>query len=124
MNTDHREPKVPMDPDVAAYVAAIPPEQRPLFDRLQRLVLEVCPDAEVVLAYKMPTYKVGKRRLHLATWKHGVSIYGWKAQGDGGLTRRHPELRTSTGTIQLRADRGSMIADDEIRSLVRSALVL
>jgi hypothetical protein len=72
----------------------------------------------------MPTYKVGKRRLHLATWKHGVSIYGWKAHGDGGLTRRHPELQISTGTIQLRADRASIVSDDEIRALVRSALVL
>jgi uncharacterized protein YdhG (YjbR/CyaY superfamily) len=113
-----------MDPDVAAYIAAIPPGHRPLFDRVQRLILEVCPDAEVALAYKMPTYKVGKRRLHLATWKHGVSIYGWKAHGDGGLTRRHPELQSSTGTIQLRADRTSIVSDDEIRALVRSALVL
>jgi hypothetical protein len=113
----------PVDPDVAEYFAAIPPGQRPLIDRVHRLILEVCPDAEVVLAYKMPTYKVGKRRLHLATWKHGVSIYGWKAHGDGGLTRRHPELQTSTGTIQLRADDALMISDDEIRSLARTALL-
>lgn len=111
-------------PEVADYIEAIPPGHRPLFDRVHRLILEACPDAEVVLAYKMPTYKVGKRRLHMATWKHGVSIYGWKAHGDGGFTRRHPDLQTSTGTIQLRADGGPMISDDEIRSLARSALLL
>jgi hypothetical protein len=70
----------------------------------------------------MPTYETGKRRLHLAVWKHGVSICGWKAHGDGGLTRRHPELVTSMGTIQLSTDHSATITDDEIRDLDRSAL--
>jgi uncharacterized protein YdhG (YjbR/CyaY superfamily) len=111
-----------MDNEVAEYVAAIPPEHRPLFDRVHRLILEACPDAAVVFAYKMPTYELRKRRLHLAVWKHGVSIYGWKAHGDGGLTSRHPELLTSTGTIQLRTDQSAIVTDDEIRGLARSVL--
>ena len=111
-----------MDPDVAAYFAAIPPGHRPLFDRFHRLILEVCPDAEVVLAYNMPTYKLGKRRLHLATWKHGVSIYGWQQGGDAGFTARHPALRKGKGTIQLRPEDADRISDDEFRELVRTAL--
>jgi hypothetical protein len=51
-----------------------------------------------------------------------MSIYGWKAHGDAGLTRRHPELLRSTGTIQLRTDYPAVITDDEIRGLARSAL--
>jgi hypothetical protein len=47
-----------MDDPVADYIEAIDPEHRPLFDRLHRLILEVCPDAAVVLSYKMPTYKL------------------------------------------------------------------
>jgi hypothetical protein len=35
-----------MDDAVHAYIDAIDPEQRPLFDRLHRLVLEVRPDDE------------------------------------------------------------------------------
>jgi len=37
----------------------------PLFDRLHRLVLRLHPEATLVLSYKMPTYKVGKRRLYI-----------------------------------------------------------
>jgi uncharacterized protein YdhG (YjbR/CyaY superfamily) len=111
-----------MDNEVASYIAAIPPEHRGLFDRLDRLIREACPTVEVVFSYKMPTYKVGTRRLHVAAWKHGVSIYGWKAHGDGGLTRRHPELQTSTGTIRLRSGQEATIADEEIRDLARAAL--
>src|SRR2546425_8054731 len=54
-----------MDDAVRDYIDAIGPEHRPLFDRLHRLVLEAHPDAAVVLSYKIPTYKVGSRRLFL-----------------------------------------------------------
>ena len=107
---------------IAAYVAEIPAEHRSLFDRVHRLILETCPEAEVGLAYKMPTYVVGGRRLHVGVWKHGVSIYGWKASGDGGFTNGHPELRTSTGTIRITSDRAGEIADAELRELVRTVL--
>ncbi len=111
-----------MDQEVADYIAAIPTGHRHLFDRVHRLILEACPTAEVVLSYKMPTYRVGPRRLHLAVWRHGVSVYGWKAQGDGGLTRRHPELRASTGTIRIRTDQGTTVTDEELRELARTVL--
>jgi len=113
---------VDLKADVAAYVEAVPPEHRALFGRVHRLVLEACPEAQLSLSYDMPTYKVGKRRLHVAAWQHGVSIYGWKAHGDGGFTERHPELRTSTGTIRLRNEDAAAISDEELRELARAAL--
>jgi len=111
-----------MDASVRTYIDAIPPEHRPLFDRLHRLLLEVHPEATVALSYKMPTYKVGARRLYVAAWKHGVSLYGWEAGRDAGFSARHPELTTGKGTIQLRPDAAAGIADDELRDLVRAAL--
>ena len=91
-----------MDDAVRDYIDAIAPEHRPLFDRLHRLIVEVHPDAAVVLSYQMPTYKVGRQRLFLGVWKHGVSVYGWRQGQDGGFTERHPELKTSKGTVRLR----------------------
>jgi uncharacterized protein YdhG (YjbR/CyaY superfamily) len=113
-----------MDPQVTEYIAQVPPGHRPLFDRVHRLILEACPDADVTFAYNMPTYQLGKRRLHVAAWAHGISIYGWKARGDGDFTRRHPQMKASTGTIRLRTDQAATIADDEIRKLARAALTL
>ena len=40
-----------MDDAVLAYIDAIDPGHRPLFDRLHRLVLEAHPEAKVVLSY-------------------------------------------------------------------------
>jgi uncharacterized protein YdhG (YjbR/CyaY superfamily) len=111
-----------LDAAVRDYIDAIVPEHRPLFGRLHRLVLEAHPDAAVVLSYKIPTYKVGSRRLFLGVWKHGVSIYGWNQGRDAGFIARHPKLKTSTGTIQVRPSDAAAISDEEFRDLVHAAL--
>jgi uncharacterized protein YdhG (YjbR/CyaY superfamily) len=111
-----------MEDAVRDYIDAIPPEHRPLFDRLHRLVFDVHPDATVVLSYQMPTYRVGRRRLFVGVWKHGVSIYGWERGREAGFVARRPELRTSRGTIRLRPSDAAGIADGELRDLVRAAL--
>jgi uncharacterized protein YdhG (YjbR/CyaY superfamily) len=111
-----------MDDAVQGYIDAIDPQYRPLFDRLHRLILEVRPDATVVLSYKMPTYKVGRRRLHLGVWRHGVSLYGWGQDRATDFATHHPQLKTSKGTIQLRPDDAATISDDELRGLIRAAM--
>ncbi len=111
-----------MDEGVQKYIDAIAPEHRPLFDRIHRLVLEEYPDVAVVLSYQIPTYKVGRRRLFVGAWKHGVSIYGWGKGRDGGFAARRPGLMSGRGTIRLRAEDAAGIPDAELRDLVRAAL--
>lgn len=111
-----------MDEDVQQYVEAIPAEQRPLFDRVQGLILAAFPQARVYLSYKMPTYEVGSRRLHVGAWTHGVSLYGWDADRDGGFVERHPELSSGRGTIRIRPRDAAEISDDELTQLLRGAL--
>jgi hypothetical protein len=112
----------PVDEDVRGYVDAIPAGHRPLFDRLHGLILRARPDATVVMSYKMPTYRAGDRRVYLAVWKHGVSLYGWRKEDDGGFVARHPALKTSTGTLRLRAEDADAISDEEFLGLLRGAL--
>jgi uncharacterized protein YdhG (YjbR/CyaY superfamily) len=111
-----------MDQAVQDYIAGIDPSHRPLFDRVHRLILAAHPEAAVVISYQLPTYKVGRRRLHVGAWKHGVSIYGWPQDRDGGFTTRHPKLKTSKGTIQLRPEDAASIGDDELVGLINAAL--
>lgn len=111
-----------VDQAIQAYIDGIAAEHRPLFDRLHGLILDVHPDADVVLSYDMPTYKVGRRRLFLAAWKHGVSMYGWGRGHDAGFIARHPALKSGSATIRLRPEDAAGIPDDEFRDLVRAAL--
>ena len=105
-----------------AYIDGIAPEFRPLFERLHGLVVSARGDVSVVLSYQMPTYKVGKRRLHLAVWKHGISIYGSQPDRDAGFTARHPELTSGKATIRLRPEDAAAIPDAELVDLVRGVL--
>ncbi|MFI5086348.1 MAG: hypothetical protein ACHP7K_10515 [Actinomycetales bacterium] len=109
-----------MDQAVAAYIANIPGPFRPMFDRISALIFEVCPGAELVLTYAMPTYRTG-RRLFVAVWAHGVSLYGWRHEG--GFSLRHPELISGKATIRLTTGAAAAIPDEEFRDLIRGVLV-
>lgn len=111
-----------VDAAVRDYIDGIPPERRELFDRLHRLIIAAHPEATVVLSYQIPTYKVGRRRLYLGAWQHGVSLYGWPQERGAEFAARHPDVRTSKGTIRLRPQDAAGIADDELLGLVRAAL--
>ena len=111
-----------MDEAVRQYIDAIAPEHRALFDRLHRLILEAHPDATLALSYQIPAYRVGRRRVYVGAWKHGMSVYGWQDDRDAGFSGRHPALRTGKGTIRLRPQDAADIGDDELREFLRATL--
>ena len=111
-----------MDDAVRAFIDGIGPGQRPLFDRLHRIAAADHADLTMVLSYGMPTFVVGRRRLHVGVWAHGVSLYGWDADRDGGFVGRHPELVHGKGTIRLRPDDLAAIDDTELAELFRATL--
>jgi len=111
-----------MTDDVGAYIEAIDAGRRPLFDRVHRLVMEVQPDARVVVSYKMPTFVAGTRRLHVGVWKHGLSFYGWERGRDAALVARHPALDNGKGTLRLPVGDAAHISDDELRAFLAAAL--
>ena len=83
--------------------------------------MAACPDAEVVLSYGMPAYRIGRRRLNVGVWKHGLSLYV-SPNRDGGFSARHPELTAGKGTIKLRPGDAARIPDAELQDLVHAAL--
>jgi uncharacterized protein YdhG (YjbR/CyaY superfamily) len=109
------------DDAVRQYRGEIDSEHQPVFDRLHQLVAATCPDAEVVLSYGMPTYRIGRRRLSIGAWKHGLSLYV-SPNRDGGFSARHPELAAGKGTIRLRPADAVSIPDTELQDLIRAAL--
>jgi hypothetical protein len=111
-----------MDDAVRAYIDAIDPEHRPLFDRLHNIIVDAHPDVAITMSYQMPTYALGDRRVYLAAWRHGVSIYGWDQGRDGGFVERYPSLLSGRSTIRLRPKDASVIDDEDFRGLLLAAL--
>ncbi len=110
-----------MDDAVRRYRDEIASEHRPVFDRLHQLILSTCPDAELALSYEMPTYRIGRRRLNVGVWEHGLSLYVSPSR-DAGFSARHPELAAGKGTIRLTLEDAARVPDAEFRDLVRAAL--
>jgi hypothetical protein len=86
-----------MDPAVQHYIDSIPDADRPLFDRLQSLILELYPDAEVTISYQIPTYKVGRRRVYLGCGKMACRWAPRRCASDRDLMRM-PTFRVVSGS--------------------------
>jgi uncharacterized protein YdhG (YjbR/CyaY superfamily) len=111
-----------LDERIKGFITEVPPEHRALFERLHGIVLATHPEAQEDFAYAMPTYRVGKRRLNIGVWRHGVSVYGWRRDNDGGFAERHPDLLSSKSTIRIRPSDADAISDEDFRGLVAGAL--
>jgi hypothetical protein len=113
-------PSVP--PDVQAYLDGIAPEHRAMWDRVDRLVRSIHPEAELRITYDMPTFVVGDRRLPVGVWKHGLSLYGLDETNDAGFIERHPDLSSGRGTVKLPTKRAHEFTDDELRATLTAVL--
>lgn len=61
---------------VEDYFALLPAKVVPLMEEVREAVLSALPEAEEVIAYDMPTYRIGLRTvIHFAAWKRHYSLY-------------------------------------------------
>src|SRR4051794_36191224 len=111
-----------MTDDVQRYIEEIDPAHRPLFDRVHGLITASHPTVTTRISYGIPTFVVGKRRMYVGAWAHGISLYGWGQDRDGGFSARHPDLVTGKGTIRLRPADAASGGDDELVALITAAL--
>lgn len=86
------------------------------------MIVDAHPDVVVGISYGIRTYRVGKRRLYVGAWNHGVSVYGWRGGGDGGFTERRPDLITGKGTVRLTPQSASSVSDSGLRDLLDAVL--
>jgi uncharacterized protein YdhG (YjbR/CyaY superfamily) len=109
-----------MDEAVQRYIDAIPADRRPLFDRLQALILELYPDAEVVISYQIPTYKARGGRVSLGLWRDGVSLYTTGPQHIERFKSRHPAIKTGKASLNFRLT--DELPEQDVRQVVESAI--
>ncbi len=107
-----------VDPAVQNYIDAIPETHRSLFDRLQ-LILELYPDAEIMISYGIPTYKVGRRKrsVYLGLWKNGVSLHAVDVKP---LKQRHPSIKTGKGSLNFKLT--DELPEADIRHVIKRAI--
>jgi hypothetical protein len=104
------------------YVAELGPEHRAAFDRVDALLRTGRDGVEVSISYGILKYAFEGRRVYLGVWKHGISLYGWSADADGGFAGRHPDLLSGRGTLKIRLARAAEIPDAEFLTLFDAVL--
>lgn len=85
------------------YIARQPKEMQGILNRIRETIRKAAPEAEEVISYQMPTFKMGRNLIHFAAFTNHVSIF----PGSEGVAYFEKELaryKTSKGTVQFRLD--------------------
>jgi uncharacterized protein YdhG (YjbR/CyaY superfamily) len=86
-------------PNVDVYIAGFPPETQELLNRLRQVIKSVAPEAEEIISYQMPAYKMNGILVYFAGYKNHIGFY----PSGSGIQAFIPKLtgyKTSKGTVQ------------------------
>ena len=108
---------------VSEYLAGQPPKTRAALQRLRRVIKDTLPnDAEEIISYGMPAYKVGSGRalLYFAGFKNHCSLFPGSTTPVRKFAKELAGFKTTPGTIQFTLDRP--LPDALVRKIVRARL--
>jgi uncharacterized protein YdhG (YjbR/CyaY superfamily) len=109
-----------MKREVRSYLAAVPKERKPLVNRLHELIVELYPDAEIDMSYRMPTYKAEEGWVALANQKQYVSLYTCGAHHLAEFKSKHPKIKTGKGCINFKQSDTVPVA--AVKKVIRHAI--
>ncbi len=90
---------------VEEYFALVPARQREILEIVRAAIVAAIPDAEEVISYDIPTFKIGGRAvLYYAGWKRHFSIYPVGDAVKKELAAELARLEISKGTIKFPLD--------------------
>ena len=70
MKTGRAAPKT-----IDQYIAAFPPDVRRTLERIRATIRKAAPEAEEVISYQMPTYKLHGNLVHFAAYPNHIGFY-------------------------------------------------
>ena len=103
--------------EVEAYLDQMPGPQRALLERIRDIAWAEAPDAEEVIAYGIPTFKLSGNLVHYAAFKNHMSFFPGGTAHNEALKDELQGYRIAKGTIQFTLDKP--LPDDLVRKIVR-----
>jgi uncharacterized protein YdhG (YjbR/CyaY superfamily) len=91
--------------DVDSYLAALPPDSRKALENIRKIVKSIAPDAEEIISYQMPGYRLnGRPLIYFAAFKDHLSIFpgGYIADKYAADLKG---FKTKKGTIQFTVEK-------------------
>ena len=103
-------------PEVEAYIARLSEPARGMLEKILTVIRSVVPEAQEVISYGIPTFKLDGNLVHYAAFKNHCSFFpGGIAQSDA-FRDELADYKLSKGTIQFTAD--NPLPDDLVRRIV------
>jgi uncharacterized protein YdhG (YjbR/CyaY superfamily) len=83
------------------YISAAPVESQVVLEEIRRRVHDLAPGVEETISYQMPTFRLnGRSVVHVAAWKHHVSLYPVPDSVDGSLADDLAPYASGKGTMR------------------------
>ena len=104
-------------PEVEAYLDKLEAPQRAALERIRDIVWEEAPEAEEVIGYGIPTFKLLGNLVHYAAFKNHMSFFPGGTAHSEALKDELAGYKLAKGTIQFTLD--NPLTDDIVCKITR-----
>ena len=98
------------------YITGFPDQIQSILRQIRSIIRETVPDAEEVIAYQMPTYRLHGNLVHFAAFKHHIGFYPTPT-GVAAFEQELAPYKHAKGSIRFPLD--EPIPYDLIRNIVK-----
>ena len=89
---------------IEQYMAKLPETTQHALQKVQAIIHQVTPNAQANISYGIPTYRDGKKVIHIGGYQEFISLYPGAA-GIANFADRLKEYETSKGTVRFYLDK-------------------
>jgi uncharacterized protein YdhG (YjbR/CyaY superfamily) len=93
----------PMPNTIEEYISAFSPEVRAILQRIRQVVRDAAPDAEEVISYRVPAFKLNGILVYFAAFKKHVGLYP-PIRGDARLKKALAPYAGEKGNLRFPLD--------------------
>jgi uncharacterized protein YdhG (YjbR/CyaY superfamily) len=86
-------------PNVDVYIAGFPFETQEMLHQLRHIIKNIAPEAEEVISYQMPAYKLNGILVYFAGYKNHIGFYP-TGSVIASFQDKVSKYKTSKGTVQ------------------------
>jgi len=93
-----------LNPMIDNYISGFDGETRKRLEELRRIIRENAPEAEEVMSYQMPTYRLNGNLVHFAAYPRHIGFYPTPSAIEEFKPRLVP-YKSSKGAVQFPVDK-------------------
>lgn len=90
---------------VDEYISGFPKETQKLLEQIRATIKEIAPQAEEVISYSMPGYKLNGMLVWFAGFKNHIGFYPRGSSAIGAFKKELSIYKTSKGAVQFPIDK-------------------